>query len=262
MRASMAIVLCLYANDYAIAKKYVRCEMLVLIASLFHSSAIVMVLIPFFTLLRFNKLTLFVLAGMFGVGLFVQQSFGDIIEMFIFNERMAQKADHYAFDSDLSAQTANIRGILNILIVNVMYVCLAIVSTRKRRSKEDMKGLESYAVTGMIFAVLSIPVSLFYRFVHFYQIYFIILIAEYIVGGIRYKQGAFMKMNQVTMPAWIFPFFFLILWSYMSRVPNSHELRNYNRYYPYSTVIDQTVDRDRERLFNEYNAGGIPYNLY
>lgn len=261
MRASLSIVLCLYACDYAKEKHWIRCELLVFVAFLFHSSAIVLSIIPFFSFLRFNRSFIFVLSGMFAVGIFIQQYFGDLVDYFSFNERIANRAEHYAYDSSLSSQTVNLRGILNILITNIFYIGFAIVFMRKTIRAVELKKVEPFAVTGMLFAVLSIPVSIFYRYVHFFQLFFIILMANYIIEGIRYKRGALLKLSPVLVCAWFFPFFFFILYSYLARVPGT-DLRNYSRYYPYASIIEQDIDSDREYLFDNYNAGEIGYYLY
>jgi len=203
--------------------------------------------------------------GMFAVGLFIQHYFSDVIELIALNERMTEKAEIYVEESNLSTQTATVFGIANTFIVDIFYVVLSLLVAqrcRKKSVKRLLRYLEPFAIAGMMFAVLSIPVALFYRIVHFYWIYLIILMADYFMHMLHGRRGAILSMSPGVAALWIFPFFFLVIYGYLGKVSNTNGLQNYDRYMPYSSVITKKVLPNREALYKRYGVDSVSTDYY
>lgn len=56
MRASMSLVMCLFANDYMLDRKWVKGLLIFSVSCLFHASTVLVMVMPLFFFLRLNKL--------------------------------------------------------------------------------------------------------------------------------------------------------------------------------------------------------------
>ena len=82
----MSIVVCLYANNYILQKKWVKGFMLYLISALFHPQAILIMLTPFLLFLKLNKKSVLLFGILYVLGFSVQAYLGDSLALFDFDE--------------------------------------------------------------------------------------------------------------------------------------------------------------------------------
>lgn len=256
MRASIAIVICLYANDYAIQRKWLKCIVLILIAFSFHISAFVLLFTPFTTFLRFNRWGFLMLAGSLVAGFVILELFGDLMELFDITSQMESRANGYAI-KDMSESSKNIYGILSALITYLLYTLISVKYLKKHKPSGDILKLQSNILLGLMFVFISFPVYIFYRFVHFYEVYFMILYSELIITYLQNNRS-----SPIIKLSYFAPFFFLIVYSYWSVVPYNKNLRTYMRYYPYNSIFFQDRNKNTEKLFSEYRVFYDSYENY
>lgn len=238
MKAAISIVVCLYANDYILQKKWVKGYMLYLISALFHPQAILIMLTPFLLILKLNKKSVLLFSFLYVLGFFVQDYLGDSLFLFDFDEDLYDKVENVATSDRYSSRTSN----FNYAIVNILpyfiYALLSLYAIKRFRPNSNLLKFESFVIIYLCFIVLEMNVYISYRFALYYTIYFILLLSESFVefASLRqkskYRTKVFLKSLLIVLP-------FLFLLGY----------RSYQRawiYNPYSSVIERNVDKTRE----------------
>lgn len=239
MKAAMSIVVCLYANDYILQKKWVKGYLLYLISVLFHPQAILIMLTPFLLFLKLNKKSVLLFSFLYVLGFFVQDYLGDSLFLFDFDEDIYDKVENVATSDRYSSRTSN----FNYAIVNILpyfiYALLSLYAIKRFRPNSNLLKFESFVIIYLCFIVLEMNVYISYRFALYYTIYFILLLSESFVefASLRqkskYRTKVFLKSLLIVLP-------FLFLLGY----------RSYQRawsFNPYSSVIERNIDKTREQ---------------
>lgn len=259
MRAGISVAICLFGNDYILKRKRIKGLILYGIASLFHYSAILLVITPLLMFLNMNwKSLLIIVVGGFFLGLGIQYYLSDYLLLLSFNEVVMSKMEGYSSSSTMFSQQLNIFGLIQFFIQFGLYSILSFRLVKNTNS--NLLVYEPFLMIGLMFVVLSIPVPLFYRFINFYIIYFILYFSEHFVYLAK-------KINEkgvvrLLYPAlFYFPFFYFVLLSYTAKEKGTN-LSPGMRYYPYSSIIEKNVDSNREKLFNMYNVPSVSPNEY
>lgn len=251
MRASMSVALCLYANDFFYEKKWLKGSLLVLIASMFHYSSLLLLLTPFLLNLKFNFRGIVFLIITFFLAVYVQTLLGDYLLLLNMTGSAYDKLVSYA-NSSYGEQIINIKGIIGqqgVIFIYSIFACLNI-------EIKQIKRLEPFLMIGLAAEIVSIPISIFYRYTHFYTIYFIIFFSQFFVDYIKNnlkRQGSLVYFRAFIISI---PFMFYIYQTYFPVVDNTG-IRNYARYYPYSSIIDRNINEEREKLFSHYSTKSI-----
>ena len=248
MKAAMSIVVCLYANDYILQKKWVKGYMLYLISALFHPQAILIMLTPFLLFLKLNKKSVLLFSFLYVLGFFVQDYLGDSLFLFDFDEDIYDKVENVATSDRYSSRTSN----FNYAIVNILpyfiYALLSLYAIKRFRPNSNLLKFESFVIIYLCFIVLEMNVYISYRFALYYTIYFILLLSESFVefASLRqkskYRTKVFLKSLLIVLP-------FLFLLGY----------RSYQRawgFNPYSSVIERNIDQTREQNRFELHPNG------
>ena len=230
MKAAMSIVVCLYANDYILQKKWYKGFMLYLISALFHPQAILIMLTPFLLFLKLNKKSVLLFSLLYVLGFSVQAFLGESIFLFDFDEDLYNRMESVATSDRYSSRISN----FNYAIVNILpYFIYALFSLYAiKRFKPNLE--------------LNVYIS--YRFALYYTVYFILMLSESFVEfaslgqNSKYRTKVFFKSLLIVLP-------FLILLGY----------RSYQRawvYSPYSSVIERNIDITREQNRFELHPNG------
>lgn len=259
MRASMSLVICLFANDFFIAKKWYKGILLYLLGSLFHYSAIVLLLVtPFFFFLRMNLFGgLFILFS-FALGYVIQSKFGDYLMLFELNDQMAEKASNYANSDFYFEQRLSVRAIMILVIPYYIYSFIAAFFLNKNKNTTDGKDnylmqLQPFLVIGLIFVSFSVSMPICYRFIRFYIVYFILYFSYLFCGWIKKSQQISAPIALLRSLILFIPIFNLISHIYKNPIresSNTSPYYAYEKYYPYSSVIEKSVNTRREKLYN------------
>lgn len=238
MKASMSVAICLYANDYIMEKKWIRAYLLYIFASLFHVSAYLLFITPLFLLLRFNKWGLIALALSFFMGYWLQMSIGDYVTIFdMADESIDNRINVYLDNERYLDQKGNIFYFIVRIIPVLLYALVSLKFLKSRNGNHKLLQLEPFLFIGLVFLMMQMSMQIFYRLVHFYSIYFVLFFSETFIFLIREKSRGQRGFAYVKSFVLFLPFILSTLYGYRDK---------YVRYYPYSSVIERSVDRDRE----------------
>ena len=243
LKAGIALSICLFGNDYIIEHKYVKGILLYTLAGLFHFSAFLLLITPLFVFLRFNRIGVLVLFISFFCGFLMQELLGDYIEIFEFNDQIANKADGYISSDKYGGG----KGVGYVLINIMPYLCMSVMSlfyiNLNKNCNKELKELEPFLLLGLCFLLMQIGFQLFYRYVHFYNIYMVIFISYCVIDVIKNSKNLSFSLSLFRCLVVLLPFLFLLIYGgYRTK---------YIRYYPYSSVIERKIDRQRELVYSE-----------
>lgn len=242
MRASMSIVVCLYANDFILNKKWFKGYLLYFVALLFHAQTIVMFFTPFLFFLKLNRKGLVTLCIALVFGFFVQGLLGDYLELLEFGDRIQDKAEAYV-ESDRYGGSKSFNGILKIFAYIITALC-CLFFLKKKRFSCDLLKLEPLMMLYMFFLAMNIGMAITYRYVDCYKIYAIFLFAEFFVYLAKDRRFSFgLSYCRAIL------FFSLLFVAIYFNLFNKKE--PYKKYYPYTSIIDKTIDPDKEKKFLE-----------
>lgn len=252
MKASFSVAICLYANDYILEKKWLKAYLLYLLAALFHASAYIICFTPLLLFLRLDKRGCMVLVAALFAGYWLQHNFGDYLSLFdMLDGSISKKLNGYANSDQYSTQGGNVNFFIVWIFPTLIYGIYCLYVVKKRSLNQGLLRLEPFVLIGLVFLVLQMSMQVFYRFVHFYSIYFVLFYTEALITSV--KSSVAKKFALVKMTFIFLPFLLLTLYGYKGR---------YVRYYPYSSVIERKVDRDRELWFNRAERSGPNINQY
>lgn len=239
MKASMAIVVGLFGNDYILEKKWLKGYSLFFLACLFHISAIVLIITPLIKNFRFNSKLIIILFLAYILGNIIQSVAGDYLAYLEFNEEIYERVEMY-MDSERYMSSRN----LNFFIVNMfpffIYSYFSYLYLSKNKVDEGLMKLVPFVIMGLIFLMFRLNVTLFYRYIYFYNIYFVIFYAEVIIVMIRRRYLIKNNANIIGVFMLFLPMF-LVMAKY-----------NYSRremYYPYSSVFNREINEERESTY-------------
>lgn len=242
MKASISVVICLFANDYLIEKKWGKTYLLYLFAALFHASTYIIFLTPLLLFLRLNKVGGVVLILSFFGGYVLQTSFGDYFTLFeMADETIADKVGAYSESEKYGAQGGNINFFIVYILPTLFYALHCLYAVKKKNSNKELLKLEPFLMVGLVFLMLQMNMQIFYRFVHFYSIYFILFFSEVFVTSVWSSSRISKNIAYARTSLFFLPFLLLSLYPYKIK---------YVRYYPYSSVIERKLDRDRELYYS------------
>lgn len=259
MREACAVSMFLLSWKYFEKEKWLPYYVLCIAAFLFHSSAILLFILPVLkwlhltNLMRMNKYTaVFLLAVLVG-GFVIQRYFFDYLNLLAFTGRIEDRIGRYA-ESDLSGTVLNINGILSTVIQTILYPFVAIICLKRQYNVRSFS-MEPMIFLCFTFALLTIPIAIFYRYNNYFMPFAIIAMSEIAFQRKIYlSRKRYVYISRFLLWLIIFtPLLFLKIYGYNSSVKGSN-LKEYMRYYPYSSIFDKEINRNREALFTYYNA--------
>ena len=243
MRGSMSIALCLFGNDYIIDKKWWKGYLLYFIALCFHAQTIVLFLLPAFFFLRFNKVGVLVLVGAFVAGHIIQVSLGDYLDMLEMDNALSDKAESYSNSDKYGQQGGNLNFFMVYIIPKYIYGLLSLIYVKQCVINSRLLRFEPLIMLGVLFLTVQMSLQIAYRFVDYYIVYFVLFISDFSVDLSRKVN---LSKGVALIRTFIILFPFLFFTSYVRIIKGK-------RYYPYSSVIDRTVNKDREKVYHSSN---------
>ena len=233
LRESVAICIFLLSLKYLFNRNIVKYILLVLLASLFHYGAIILIVFP--VLIRI-KLNIFSVVFSFIV-IFVIFSFG--IDFFVkilpLNEVLVKKILYYKLG------TLNLNGVTFFIIRELLFPFMVfLLLVNFYRYKHNLNRL---SFIYFFIATLTIFFTGFYRFLNYFSIPMIIYISYISVYFIRHK-NLFRQVFAVFVASSI------ILFQIWSVSIDTSEFAPNTRYYviwsPYKSIFNEEVSKERE----------------
>lgn len=253
LKQAFAVSISLYANDFILEKKYMKGVGLFVIACLFHFAAIIVALFSFLRFLRLNAIGFSILLIVFIIGGVIQNYYGDYLELLEFDDFLQMKAEVY-MESDRfgSLGDRNIKFYI-IQAIPLFIYFISFWYSKKYGRNRKLAELEPFLVLGFISVVLGWRIGIFYRYENFYIIYFILFLAQAFVDVIRNNRTA----NSIVIKA-VIPSILFCLYILTTYVGLTGKYNRYHKFYPYSSVIEKSIDRQREITYiNLSNSGRI-----
>lgn len=253
LRQLMALSVFLLAYDSLINKRYLKYYIIVFIAYLFHSSALICILFPLLHLIKLSTTTLIVASISVSVIsiLLLISDLGNMINLFIvfsgqyLTDDINALADMYLFENFDTG--LNIFGIAKI-IVSIISTVIVVISAFFSKNQND-NFLIKLCLVYCIFYALNFSVGVaFTRLLYYVDLFYICILP---LGVIEISKRLAKKNIVLT----------LVFLSYLLLDPIA-ELRNINKktdyplyvqYYPYYSVFNPQIDPVRDRLFGSYN---------
>lgn len=251
MRASLSISICLYANDYLLNKSWIKGTLLYLMACLFHVQTLVIVLTPILFSLRVNKKFVFITLLCLILGFFLKKFIENNMTLLIGFDIISSKMDEYVNgEVEMFGNRLNLFGIV-FYSIPVIYAFFSLIILKKHKQDNNLLKLEPLLLIGVAVFMISTNAFLVYRFVNYYYVYFLLFISHLFIYFSKSKDFCVDRVKIVKAMLFFLPFFFYTVKNY---------LLYYKTYYPYSSVIDKEIDRDRERIL-QYTYDRDSYNL-
>ena len=253
MRGSFSIVICLYATDYILERKWIKGYTLYLLALMFHAQTILLFLLPILFFLRFNKVGVAFLIGAFLIGIIIIDVFGDFLFLFEDNESIARKASAYTKSEKYGGQTGNLTFYIVQILPMIIYVPASFLFIKKQYTNSILLKFEPLIFLGVMFILIRLNLEIAYRYVDYYKIYFVLFFSEFFIKLID-RARFVSKEVAVFRSIIVFAPFILIALSFYAFS------REYSlRYIPYSSVLDRSIYKKREMMYNELNATKLFY---
>lgn len=250
MRASFSIVLSLYANDYFVEKKWIKGYMLLMLGLTFHLQTLFLFITPLFMLLRLNWKGGIALVAAFIAGVILQRTLGDYIELLSMTEEMGAKAEQYTESDTYGTQQQNTISLIVSFVPYVLYILVSLYYLKRLKLDSNLLKLEPFVMIGLAWLLIQISFPITYRLVDCYKIYFVIFFSEFFVCLIKRKRKQLSLVVSYTLVSILFfPLF--------ARIGFNLYNKSF-KYYPYTSVIDRKVDRDREYRYNENSPKPSP----
>lgn len=243
LRASFSIVICLYAYDYIIEKKWAKAIPLFIIATFFHAQTLVLCVLPLLFFLRLNKIGIISLALSYFGGVLLMHSIGDYVFLLEGSETMENKVSGYANSDIYGENTHNIGYYIVSLLPWVVYPLFSIWYCKLFSNNEKVKALEPFVMLGVMFILIQASFIIAYRYVDFFKIYFEIVFAEVFVCSIKNNVRLKTSLSFVRNLIVVVPVLFVTIGYYFDI-----------RYSPYSSVIDKSVVEGRESLYKKLGS--------
>ena len=249
MKASMSIVVFLFANDFLLEGKKIKAGVLYLVAILFHSQAVILLITPFLMSVRLNRKGMLIMIGAFFVGYTLQIMLGTYLELIelIGDEVILNKATSYSSIDQYMDANPSLIGKLVREIPYIVYPILCLIFVKNKYCETTIIKLEPLILIGVIFVLLQTNVRIFYRYHECFNIYFIIVFAHVLVN--MAKQNGKQKMLYSIRAVRAFIVFSPLIISMLLLYAKDTV---YVRYYPYSSVIEKSLDKDRESFYDSW----------
>ncbi len=257
MRASMSIVVCLYANDYILQKNYIKGYVLYSIGCLFHISTVLLLVTPLLFKLKLNYISLGMGAMVFVVSGLLQDFLTDNVSFFLSADIVYGKLEGYVEEEDNLNDKLNILGYIT-KSIPCIYPVIYMLWLKYKKRQSNLLQFEPIVTVGMLFAIAALRVPILSRYVDFYLVYFYIIDAHLFVEMVR-SYSKKIKIYSFIRPVVLFvPLFFVTYQSWKS-------LYLYDIVLPYSSVIERSIDERREKVYEkEHNLSRYyyPFNQY
>lgn len=289
MREALAVCLFLLSWPFFRDNKWIQYYLLTGLATFFHTSAFVLLVLPLFCLpgLRelfvIGKRTIIICVIILAVGIFIQTRFSSILSLMAVTERMMDRVHEYSIDRQ-SGNLLNITGIIGLLIQYCIYPLIALyfanqwklrkfgkknikLGIRKNKENEEQHQQmredrierrrsdrwQMMVLLGVYFMIFSIPIFIFRRYFNYFGIFCLTTVATWAYSELI-KGRKRIRLSRITWTIVILPFFLLNLYAYNASASKGGTMKFYQVYYPYHTRLDRTMDPERETIFRYLNA--------
>lgn len=241
-RHSIALGFALYGFSYLRQKKFLKYYVFVLLAWLFHNSALILVVFPLFHFVKYNRWTLIILIVSFlGILSYFNSDnltnlMFTIIEKGYIGEDLGSLGSTYMSSERQGAHDSfavfSIRRLL-ILIVLVYYIY----------RKKDMF-IGSFGLFYLIFCILAGFMQALWRFRLYVDPFYYILLATVIAELPKHH----FKQKVIAYSIALLLLLYLPIRDYLVPIAGT-KWRGIDQYYPYHSIFDPAINKEQKKFF-------------
>ncbi len=241
LRESMAVSVFLISLSSFYKKKWVQYYILVTVATLFHSSALITFIFPLFIKIKFNKFFIISLITVTLLASVIWQLFNENIKYFFAISSIESKANIY-LTNELYQYSLN--GIIYGLFAYVFtpLICVLYFYKKNTGSSKQAPLIWLYISLG-IFIIYNN--TIFTRFQNYLFFPFIILLSNI------FNNQETKKRDKLSQPFQFFALFLIILvthyYNYF-KLDITNNTYIYDRYTPYHSILTKKTTKEREIL--------------
>ncbi|SEA45597.1 EpsG family protein [Bizionia paragorgiae] len=242
LRESLAICIFLLAYPSLEKRNLLRYYLLAIIAFLFHSSAIILLIFPLLQRVKFNRTNLVIVLVAFVSILVVSIYMPSILNYVLFTDRLLSKFETY------SNVTANLNATI-VYSITYLIIPLLFIKLNWRINKLDHKFKELYMLYTLL-VLLFLIINGFLRFLNYLAPFMIVYFAD-LLNSI-YKSYRFKHMKREVVILLIVITFIpktIYYFEDTSRIVNG--THRYNIWFPYSSIFTKEEYYYREIIFFE-----------
>ena len=257
MREAFAVCIFLLAWPFFRDGKWVAWYLASLLAFMFHISAFMMFFLPLICVPGIRQLFIFgartwlVALGVAVLSVAVQTIFFQYIEMIAISDSMLERIHRYQ-NSILGNSLLNLNGVLGSLFQYILYPLLALFFLKEKKIYQGKETLlfnkfDAFVLMSVYIAIFSISVSIVSRLNNYFFPFAIIALSDWIFGYIVVN-GKRLRLRAIYWVLIFLPMFvFHVSGTYFRDINKSGSLKAYMVYYPYSSILDRTIDSNTEK---------------
>ncbi|MCH5217380.1 MAG: EpsG family protein [Muribaculaceae bacterium] len=294
MREALAVCFFLLAWPSFRDGKWLWYYLLVIPATLFHSSAILMLLVPLCCLpgvrelFVFGRRTFLICILVLGIGIFIQTRFSQVFNFMAVTERMMDRVNAYSANKQ-SGNILNIAGMIGVVSQFCIYPLLALYfmnqnrrfllhgrqdflprknrfkltqqekrEIREQRREQRREDREFYR--WQIMVLLSVYVMIFsvpmFIFARYFNYFGLFSLCTVATWAFsRLRVGT--KRIRLQFAGWVLaliPYIGFNLMAFNAPANRSGTLKVYQIYYPYKSRLNPEMDPEREAIYRYFNA--------
>lgn len=256
MREACAVAMFLFAWKYYINSKWKKYYLCAIIAVLFHTSALLVLILPILKLpgvRNIFRINLRFLIILFSFTLLLSYlymrffEFFELINLFDISEYAEKYSDNYlAEETDRSMAEIIIYVILYCMLPILLVIYLKKFANHKPSYLPD---LEAMICMYLLITIATLFVSLLFRFNNYFNLFYILLISDVIFSSFRLRKSRY----RLDYAIWMFILIPIIL-PYVRGYFVGEGVRKIDMYYPYESVFTQVKNPKREQIYNAREA--------
>ena len=248
MRGSLSIVICLFANDYILDKKWLKGYALYGIALLCHTQTLALFIMPLFMFMRLNIKGCLLLVFAFVVGKVIQNNFGEYLFLLEGVGDATNKIEDYMNSDVYGEMSDSYKSWFVRFLYDFIYAFFALWFLKNKNNSSNLLRLEPLVMVGLAVLMIQANLQIFFRYVDYFRIYFVLFYAELFIVFAKNV----LKMPQLTahIAALILFIPYLFLSMYL-------KTSTFEQYSPYSSVIEKDRCEKRELFYRRYSRAGL-----
>lgn len=249
MRQSIALGFALYGFSYLRKKKYIKYYIFVLLAFLFHNSALILIPLPLINLFNsssnrsYSKKITYILISAFIVILCALSflNLEDILYHLLFSGFLGDHNSSAGL-AYMSRDRLGIQSSFSIISIQRIIMIVAVLYYMKKYNNHY------YGILGLIYILFQILTGLLpilWRFRVYFDFPYYIILSQLIVDLPRIRN----KISSVALIAIMTVVIYFPLRDYLTPFENS-KYRYIDQYYPYHTIFDKEFDETKQHYFD------------
>lgn len=255
IREAIAVGVFLIAWQYFVKRKWIYWYALSFLAVMFHTSAMIMFILPIILLPGINQLFIFgkrtflISVLVLLIAIILSTTFSKYIELLAVTQSMEDMTQGYANTHYVEGKL-NIIGFAGHFIRNIFYPFIAMICLKDYHKNgeitKELKSIISFAIISIYISILSSGVPIIGRYNNYFFFFPIIVVSDWVFSYLKIGVRK-IRLSFVYWVIFLLPMFAMQFYSYMGTIDRAGKYKGYMKYYPLTTFIDKEKDADKEK---------------